>query len=201
MKGMMVTLLVTIAVVAHADGGWMTCSNTGAQVWNPAPGDGESVAWSGHVKQGKADGPGTAVWSVNGVVTERVQGAWKDGQVDGYAVWIQEGGATYEGQWQASSRHGHGIYTWEDGRRFVGAYTDNVRGVGRMFGSDDKPLTMIATAAEREAMFAAQDAAIAARKAAAMAELKLTAVGVHPSDAAQPAKQAQPVKEEDPADK
>jgi len=165
--------VVLLAVTANvfADGAWLTCTNTGAQVWNPAPQPGENVRWEGAVKDGKANGPGTAFWSLNDTTTERVRGDWKDGKVEGYAVWVHPAGDVYEGQWTASARNGYGVYTWKEGRRFLGFYENNTRGVGRMFGPDGRPLVMIPTSAEREAMFAAQDAAIAARKSAARAEL------------------------------
>jgi hypothetical protein len=171
MRSIVTAGVFMLAVHVYAEGAWMSCTNSGAEVWNPDPQPGESVQWEGAVTNGKAVGPGTVSWLVNGAVTEHVRGDWKAGKIEGHGVWIHSAGDAYEGQWAGGMRQGYGIYAWRDGHRFMGLYENNTRAVGRLFGPDGKPLALIPTPVEREAMFCAQDAAIAARKAAVLAEL------------------------------
>jgi len=144
---------------------WLTDSNTGVNVWNPAPVAGESVAWLGADRE--ATGPGVAIWKVGEQETEQAAGDWKGGRLDGHGVWQHSGGERYEGQWKNGRKHGHGVYTWADGKRFCGRYRDGNRQEGAFYDADGKMFkSMTPSPADRQQAFEAEAAAIRARQVA-----------------------------------
>ncbi len=165
-----ISLLSVSAVLA--DDGWIRDAATGCAVWNPNPAEHETIVWIGAIEDGKADGYGIATWRVKGKQTEQALGQWQDGRLHGHGVWRHESGAMYQGQWTEGAKNGCGIYTWPDGTAFVGEYTDDRRSHGRAFSPDGSPLKTIETARARELAYTAEDAAIAARKAASRARVE-----------------------------
>jgi hypothetical protein len=146
---------------------WLADSAAGVRIWNPSPTEGESVKWLG-VKD-TASGSGVAIWSVDGQEREQAAGEWKEGRLDGDAVWQHCSGARYEGGWSNGLRHGAGVYTWPDGSRFCGQYLEGVRQEGAFYSSDGKPVNGIPPDAIRKLVFAAETAGLRARKAATAA--------------------------------
>jgi len=157
--------------VAFADS-WIKDAASGCAIWNPNPAEHETIVWIGPIEDGKADGYGIATWRTRGKRTETALGQWRGGKLHGYGVWRHTSGAKYEGQWDAGMKHGFGIYTWTDGTSFVGEYLNDSRSHGRAFSADDEPLKSVATPQARAAYFAAEDAAIQARKSATRARVE-----------------------------
>ena len=151
---------------------WIKDAATGCAIWNPNPSPSETIVWMGGIEDGKASGYGIATWCVKGKKTEEAQGQWRDGRLHGHAVWLHVGGDRYEGEWDSGAKHGCGIYTWADGTTFVGEYSHDQRSHGRIFLADGTPKAEIATAQARELGYAAEDAAILARKAATRAKIE-----------------------------
>ncbi|MBT3192003.1 MAG: hypothetical protein HN341_05560 [Verrucomicrobia bacterium] len=159
------------ATAACADT-WITDAATGCTVWNPNPARHETIVWEGEICDGKANGYGIAVWRVRGRETERAEGQWSAGRLNGYAVWSHANGAGYEGQWLNGARSGCGIYTWPNAMAFMGEYQNDQRTNGRVFMPDGSPQTRVETMLTRELVYQAQDAAILARKAATRAHVE-----------------------------
>jgi hypothetical protein len=151
---------------------WIKDAATGCEIWNPCPAEHESIIWKGDIESGKASGYGVAVWKVRDQEMERSEGQWKDGKLDGDAVWTHANGSAYEGQWKGGKKTGCGIYTWRDGTTFLGEYQDDIRSHGRLISPDGTPLNTIESTKTRELVYNAQDAAIQARKSATQARLK-----------------------------
>lgn len=145
---------------------------TGCAIWNPNPHPHETIVWRGDIKNGKAHGYGIAVWYRHGRETERAEGHWHKGRLDGYAVWTHANDTVYEGEWHAGQKSGHGVYTWPDGMSFLGQYQKDKRGDGRTFYPAGTPRRPYVTTTVRDHVHSAQDAAIQARKAAKRARIE-----------------------------
>jgi hypothetical protein len=137
-------------------GEWVKTANTNCLVWNSFPRKGESVTWSGAVKDGKAFGHGTLKWFTNNVPTREYEGELKDGLADGHGV-TRSVAETYEGEWkegrlistnitikyadgnwykggvQGGFKTGMGEEQMVGGYRYVGHFkNDRFEGVGRL---------------------------------------------------------------------
>jgi hypothetical protein len=158
--------------VASADS-WIKDAATGVDIWNPNPATHETIVWSGNSEKGKASGYGIAVWRIRGKDTERAEGQWSDGRLDGHAVWSHANGSGYEGKWIAGAKSGCGIYTWPNGTSFLGEYQNDQRSHGRLYTPEGKPKKTIVSKETRELVYRSQDAAILARKAATRARIEV----------------------------
>ncbi len=69
----------------------------GCQVWDSNPHQGESVTWSGHCKDGKADGEGRVEWIVDGKTISSAEGPFRDGRLNGHGVINYSNGTRFEG--------------------------------------------------------------------------------------------------------
>ena len=79
---------------------WIVVKNQPCQIHNPPPRAGETATWSGACVDGKGSGKGVAVW----------RGSY--------------GNTMYRGSFLNGKRHGHGIYFFANGNRYVGDYRD-----------------------------------------------------------------------------
>lgn len=158
---------LVVAITGQANGAdqWLTDPSTGARLWNPSPVAGESVEWRGAGR--KAEGPGVAIWKVNGMETEQAAGEWIAGRLDGHGVWQRGNGERYEGQWKNGRKHGYGVYTWADGTRFCGRYRADRREAGAFYRADGKSAEANAPSpSARQQAFEAEASAIRARQVA-----------------------------------
>jgi hypothetical protein len=99
-----------LAVIMAAAPGWATLwvkdPQSGCATTNPFPNPNESIRWFGNCRDGKLDGRGTLVWYRDGVETERNEGSFKEGELDGYAVTKYPEGYVVHGQYRRGQRHG-----------------------------------------------------------------------------------------------
>jgi len=167
-----ITLILVCGPVLTGADNWIRDAATGCKLWNPNPRPNETISWFGKMVDGKADGYGIAVWKTNNNESERVAGQWKNGRLEGVAVWRHINGSCYAGEWKDGKKSGYGVYTWPNGTSFLGEYDNDLRLQGRTLSKNGKKLQPIETTAIRQACYRAQDEAIAARKAAAIAEVK-----------------------------
>lgn len=152
----LVALLLLVFPIASFAGEWISDKDTGCQVWNPGPVPGEGIKWSGACLNGTAVGKGILQWFKDGSPTDRYEGEYRDGQMNGKGTFTgangnryegdfvdgkQTGKGTqtwangdrYEGDWLDGKRTGKGIYTWPDGDRYEGDFLD-----GKMSGKGTK---------------------------------------------------------------
>ena len=80
---------------------WIIVENQPCQMYNSNPQPEETVTWSGACVDGKTSGRGRAVWR------------------------LPDGESVFEGEHRDGKRHGQGIETWSDGRRFEGEFRDD----------------------------------------------------------------------------
>ncbi len=79
---------------------WIADPKTGCKIWNPAPQPHESIHWSGHCKDGLAQGKGTLQWVENGKDGDRYVGEYQGGKRNGHGVVTDTRGNRIEGDWR-----------------------------------------------------------------------------------------------------
>ena len=96
-----------------SEGLWMEIENhSGCYLWNPNPGDDETVRWSGECSEGFAEGRGEVTWSSNAIEAGLFQG----GQREGFHVISRPTGRRDEGPYVDGEQHGVWTYFDENGR-------------------------------------------------------------------------------------
>ena len=95
---------------ARIGGGWALCAavvalsapvpaNAAEWIVDPSTGCGttslfaeedESIRWYGACREGKLDGPGVLIWYQGGIESERDEGSFRDGELEGQAVTASE---------------------------------------------------------------------------------------------------------------
>jgi hypothetical protein len=119
-------ILVQSSVVAQPTGDWIADPKTGCKVWNPYPGPGQSIAWTGDCTDGLAQGRGTLQWFKDGKPGERDEGEFNGGKQDGRGVRVFTNGARYEGDFKNGKREGYGVEVYAGGGRYEGRWKDNI---------------------------------------------------------------------------
>jgi|GEM_PF-1679034 len=114
--------VVAPAVSRAAD--WIKDPQTGCATTNPFPNPSESIRWSGACADGKLEGRGTLVWYRNGVETERNDGTFRLGEMDGYAVTRYPDGNVVHGQYKQGQRHGSFMTIRAGGEYVSASYAD-----------------------------------------------------------------------------
>ena len=115
-----------------AAGEWIYDSTSGCAVWNPAPQPGESIEWSGNCADERASGYGILTWKRDGIESERAEGYFAEGRLEGEGSWRWASGHRYRGEFANGEFNGKGVFIWPDGARFSGGFLNNERhGQGR----------------------------------------------------------------------
>ncbi|MCC7045430.1 MAG: hypothetical protein IT562_01835 [Alphaproteobacteria bacterium] len=105
-RAMTGALVVMMAAAPGLASVWVKDPQSGCATSNPFPNPNESIRWFGNCRDGKLDGRGTLVWYRDGAETERNEGSFKDGELDGYAVTKYPEGYVVHGQYSKGQRHG-----------------------------------------------------------------------------------------------
>jgi hypothetical protein len=103
---------------------WIKDPQTGCATTNPFPNPSESIRWSGACADGKLEGRGTLVWYRNGVETERNDGTFRLGEMEGYAVTRYPDGNVVHGQYRQGQRHGSFMTVRAGGEYVSASYAD-----------------------------------------------------------------------------
>ena len=118
-------LLFSAWVTSSEAGEWIHDHRNGCGVWNPAPQPGESIEWDGDCVAGRASGRGVIKWIISNAETERAEGHFVEGQLEGQGTWRWASGHRYEGNFSAGAFNGYGVFTWPNGARYSGEFLDN----------------------------------------------------------------------------
>lgn len=103
---------------------WVKDPQNGCATSNPFPNPNESIRWSGGCANGKLDGRGTLIWIRDGVETERNEGMFHDGEMDGPAVTRYPDGNVVYGQYQQGQRHGTFMTVRANGDHIQATYVE-----------------------------------------------------------------------------
>jgi hypothetical protein len=94
------------------DSHWIQDKDSRCWAANPNPQEGEAISWKGTCENNLASGPGTLTWYLNGRVTGRDEGVFKNGELSGHGKIFFEDGTSFEGEFP-----GEGVLTAPDGRK------------------------------------------------------------------------------------
>jgi hypothetical protein len=95
-------------------------------------GKNEDFTHVGYWKKGKAEGYGVEKCGENSICPNRCyEGWWKNGKYNGYGVLHSETkaanpGIKYVGYWLNGGMEGTGIYSWSDGSRYEGHFSNDL---------------------------------------------------------------------------
>lgn len=122
-----------------AEPNWTVDTTTNCKVWNNNPLPGETVRYTGSCPTGVAEGPGVAQWLENGQPSERAEGSYRNGRLEGKVVYTWANGSRYEGNFSDNKKSGKGTFTWANGSRYEGEFSNGNRngfGVMRLVRGD-----------------------------------------------------------------
>lgn len=96
--------------------GWIFDTTTACGTTNPFAKPGETIRWYGTCHGGKLGGYGTLIWYQSGRETERNEGTFKDGELDGRVITVFAVGHVIVGDYRAGQREGEFYLVSPDGR-------------------------------------------------------------------------------------
>jgi len=116
-------LLVLSCATASAQQlpGWITDQRgcrAGSSVMQPN----RSFTWTGGCSGGLVEGQGVLQWYDTGTPSDRYDGEYRDGKMNGHGTYFAVDGERYEGEFKDNSRTGHGVYLTRWGDRYEGNF-------------------------------------------------------------------------------
>ncbi|HYC63336.1 MAG TPA: hypothetical protein VEC14_01285, partial [Reyranellaceae bacterium] len=106
---------------------WIADRRTGCRAWNTQPTPRQTAQWSGTCSNQLAQGPGVLQLFVDGQPTDRIEGTFIDGKLNGRGLIIHGAGGRTEGEFQDGQLNGRGILTGPDGSRIDGIFRNGER--------------------------------------------------------------------------
>ncbi len=111
---------------------WVDCGNSG-QLLDPYYSEGVTITWNGNLKNGKADGFGTAIKYKNGEYESTYEGEYKNGIREGKGKFSHADGSVKTGTFVNGQLMGRGIAETEDGHRYEGEFINyRLHGKGKL---------------------------------------------------------------------
>ena len=99
---------------------------------------GSKMYYVGEIKEGKANGKGTALLETG----SRYEGDWKDNMRHGDGTFYWKDGEYYIGEYKEDQRAGLGSYYWPNGEYFTGQWSNNKRnGEGTFYDKEGNVIT------------------------------------------------------------
>ncbi len=96
---------------------------------------GSLVYYVGDIKDGKANGYGSGLFSTGGIYV----GTWKDNKRHGTGRYTWKDGNIYDGEYENDYRNGFGTYFFTTGEKYVGEWVNDKReGKGTLYDKDGK---------------------------------------------------------------
>ncbi len=99
----------------------------GTLIWNPMPGEDETVLWQGGIVKGYAEGEGKLTWYHSSKEISSYLGTMKEGKPHGKGKYWFADGDVYEGEWKDGLRHGKGKQWYTDGHIYEGEWISDKR--------------------------------------------------------------------------
>lgn len=96
---------------------------------------GVKILYRGAVKNGEANGYGTAYFSTGSFYI----GQWQNNKRHGSGKYIWANGDSYTGNFEHNKRNGYGTYNFSSGEKYEGNWKNDLRnGYGKLIGADGK---------------------------------------------------------------
>lgn len=139
MKRILLILVLCIAATLSAFGQtytlcdkWVDCGNSG-QLLDPYYSEGVTIKWNGNLKNGKADGFGTAIKYKNGEYESTYEGEYKNGIREGKGKFTHADGSVKTGTFVNGQLTGRGVAETDDGHRYEGEFINyRMHGKGKI---------------------------------------------------------------------
>ena len=119
--GLGAVALAGAATAAERDK-WVVDGASGCGTSNPFPSPEESIKWFGECKDGRLHGSGTLIWYRGQAETERNDGTFKDGELQGEAIITYPDGHIIVGQYNSGRRHGRFVTIKPNGAHVEASY-------------------------------------------------------------------------------
>jgi hypothetical protein len=103
---------------------WIADAVSGCRAWNPYPRAHESIRWSGQCLDWTLQGHGVLEWFQDGRLTERSEGDFHQGRLNGWGAYRNADGSRYDGIWQNGRPHGQGKAVYRDGSVYEGIWNN-----------------------------------------------------------------------------
>jgi len=123
--GIAIGFLLLGPASAQQGPGWVTSQN-GCRAWNSVIQPNRTFTWSGACEGGLVSGQGVLQWYENGVPSDRYEGEYRDGKMNGHGIYLAASGERYEGEFKDDARTGHGVYLMRGGDRYEGGFQRSV---------------------------------------------------------------------------
>lgn len=100
---------------------WLLCTNVNCQILDSYYEDGATFTWDGNVVNGKADGEGKAIRTINGEYHSTYEGMYIQGIRQGKGIFTHKDGSILECDFVNNQACGQGKWTTEDGSIYEGS--------------------------------------------------------------------------------
>lgn len=117
----MLLVLPIIGMAQTLEDKWLLCTNVNCQILDSYYEDGAAFTWDGDVVDGKADGFGKAVRTINGEYHSTYEGFYSKGIREGKGKFSHSDGSVLECNFVNNQAVGHGKWTTEDGSIYEGS--------------------------------------------------------------------------------
>lgn len=116
---------------------WIVDKSNACGTSNPFPSPDEGIRWYGECRDGRLHGSGTLIWYRGNVETERNEGTFKEGELDGEAITTYPDGHIIVGRYEAGRRHGRFITVKPDGTHIEASYRNGKLGSQRTLSQQE----------------------------------------------------------------
>ena len=133
-----------VAQTPQSGPGWIIDPAAQCGTSNPFASGRETISWSGRCLRGRLHGPGILIWFEDGIETERDEGAFRNGELDGGAIITLADRTRIFGNYRDGIRHGEFMIVRPDG-----TYVQSIYAEGRLVSQ--RPLDWRAIKSWRDA--------------------------------------------------
>ena len=113
--GLVLASSIAVAQTPHSGPGWIIDPAAQCGTSNPFASGRETISWSGKCLRGRLHGPGVLIWFEDGIETERDEGAFRNGELDGGAIITLADRTRIFGNYRDGIRHGEFMIVRPDG--------------------------------------------------------------------------------------
>lgn len=124
--GLLFAAANAIAQTQLSGAGWIIDPAAQCGTSNPFATGRETISWSGKCLRGRLHGPGVLIWFEDGVETERDEGTFRNGELDGGAVITLADHTSIFGNYRDGVRHGEFMILATDGSYIQSIYADGI---------------------------------------------------------------------------
>ena len=122
--GLVLAVSTAVAQAPRSGPGWIIDPAAQCGTSNPFASGSETISWSGKCLRGRLHGPGILIWFEDGIETERDEGEFRNGELDGSAIITLADRTRIFGNYRNGIRHGEFMIVRPDGSYVQSIYAD-----------------------------------------------------------------------------